>query len=178
MAHRSPLKVILAVLMSLVLIVVMLISVAGPFSERNVYAQEDNRSIPSLRLASNQPGVIEVSWDSPAESPQEYRVVWALASESFPNRDVANSNAFPTGTSYTISGLDPGIEYQVKVRARYNDGTGDWSPVERIVAYGEATATPTPTTETEPPPADTATPTPTPTPTAETVPPRDDAPPP
>ena len=44
----------------------------------------NNRAISSLTLTSNQPGVIQVSWDAPTEVPDDYRVVWAKTGEAFP----------------------------------------------------------------------------------------------
>ena len=69
-----------------------------------------------------------------------------------------SGNAFPTSPSYTITGLDQGVHYKVRVRARYDGLSGAWSDiVEAVVASAASTATPTSTAT--PIPADTATPT-------------------
>ena len=34
-------------------------------------------------MTSNQPGVIQVSWDAPTEAPDD-RIVWAKTGEAFP----------------------------------------------------------------------------------------------
>ena len=138
-------------------------------------AAEDSKAVGTVRLESNQAGVLNVSWDSPTNAPVDYRVSWARTGEDFPSWTVSAGNAFPTTPSYTITGLDQGIRYKVKVRARYQPDTpGAWSAVvEADVASGVATNTPTATPTDTPTPTPTATPaevrladTPTPTPTA------------
>ena len=111
-----------------------------------VYVQESSRAIGVVRVESNQPGVLEISWDAPAETPLDYRVSWARVGESFPSRPDDPGNAYPTSPSYMSMGLDQGVRYQVQVRARYEDSNGEWSaPVEAVVASAPAsTATPAP----------------------------------
>lgn len=70
-------------------------------------------------------------------------------------------NAFPTDPSYTITGLDEGVRYKVRLRARYDEGgPGRWSEQFEAVVASVATATPTAT------PTSTATHTSAPEPTA------------
>ena len=139
-------------------------------------ATVDSRGIGAVRVESNQPGVLEVSWDAPAETPNEYRLAWARVGEEFPSYRDNDGNAYPTSPSYTITGLDPGVRYKVKVRARYNGSSGPWTEsVEADVASAAATptataaptaiSTDTPTATTTSVPADTPTPTATITPT-------------
>ena len=87
----------------------------------------NSREIASVRLVSNQPGVLEVSWNAPSETPKDYRLSWAKVGESFLTWTDLSGNAFPTSPSYTITGLDAGVRYKVKVRARYNGSAGDWT---------------------------------------------------
>ena len=133
-------------------------------------ATVDSRGIAAVRVESSQAGVLEVSWDAPTATPREYRIMWARVDESFPSYRDNDGNAYPREPTYTITGLDEGVRYKVKVRARYSDNPGDWSAqAEAIVAAAAPTATPIPTTATATatatPPA-TATPTPTEAPTA------------
>ena len=90
-------------------------------------ATVDSRGIAAVRVESNQPGELAVSWDPPTESPRDYRVMWARVGESFPSYRDNDGNAYPTSSSHTITGLDQGVRYKVKVRARYSDNPGDWS---------------------------------------------------
>ncbi len=104
---------------------------AGNWSEVatvTVLAPPDPRGIGEINLTSAQPGTIQVSWEAPGEAPRDYRVAWAEVGESFLGRSNLDGNAFPTSPNHTITGLEEGEEYKVKVRARYSDnGPGDWS---------------------------------------------------
>ena len=62
------------------------------------------RAIGAVRLVSSQPGELEVSWDAPAETPRDYRISWARVGESFLTWTDLSGNAFPTSSSYTITG--------------------------------------------------------------------------
>ena len=134
-----------------------------------VYAQEDTKAIGAVQLESNRPGALEVSWDPPTETPRDYRISWAHADQDYPSRQDSSANAFPTDTSYTITGLDEGVRYKVRVRARYDGSSGPFSaPVEAVVASAAptptATAAATATATEAPIPTATATATPTATP--------------
>ena len=89
---------------------------------------ENARDVSNIRLSSNQAGVLSVSWDAPSETPKDYRVAWAKVGENFRIWSDTSVNAFPTSNSYTITGLEAGARYKVKLRARYHsDGPGPWS---------------------------------------------------
>ena len=86
--------------------------------------------VSNVTLQSNQAGVLEVSWDAPLAAPKDYRISWSLIGEKFPTWTDLSGNAFPTSPSYTISGLDEGVRYKVRLRARYESGgPGDWTEV-------------------------------------------------
>ena len=97
----------------------------------------DPRGISGLVLSSTQPGTIQVTWDAPGEAPKDYRVAWAKAGEPFLTWTNLDGNAFPTSSSYSITDLEEGEQYKVKVRARYDSGgPGDWSDVITISVVG------------------------------------------
>ena len=104
---------------------------AGNWSEVatvTVLAPSDPRGIGEISLTSTQPGTIEITWDAPGEAPRDYRVAWAEVGESFLGRSNLDGNAYPASPNHTITGLEEGEEYKVKVRARYGDSSpGDWS---------------------------------------------------
>ena len=76
-------------------------------------------------------GVIAILRDTP----RDFRVNWALEGEEFPTWVDLSGNAFPTTPSYTITNLEPGRLYKVRVRARYDGPPGAWSDtVEAVVA--------------------------------------------
>ena len=90
-----------------------------------------------MRAASDQAGVIALSWDAPSETPRDYRVNWGPVGQGFPSFRGDVGNAYPTSNSYTISGADEGARYKVRVRARYDSGgPGDWSGVVEVDVAG------------------------------------------
>ena len=98
--------------------------------------QSDPRGVYRITLSSTESGVIEAVWDAPDETPADYRISWAKTGESFRTWTDLTGNAFPTGTSHTISDLEDEAEYKVKVRARYGGSAGDWSDASTITTAG------------------------------------------
>ena len=166
-----------------------------PVPPTNAPAQvADSRAVTNVQLTSNQAGQLSVSWNAPAESPQDYRVMYAPIDESYKTWSDPSGNAFPTGASITLTGLDQGVSYKVKVRARYSGSSGPWTEqvealvmdatIEQILQDQEIeqviqppTDTPVPTatntsvptaTDTPLPPSNTPTPTDTPVPPSNT----------
>ena len=88
------------------------------------------RQVTEINLTSTEPGVIHASWNAPTESPEDYRVAWAKTGENFLTWRNSDGNAFPTDAQHSITNLEEGEEYKVKVRARYDSGgPGPWSDV-------------------------------------------------
>ena len=85
------------------------------------------RDIGRVTLSSTTPGVIDSSWVAPTEAPAAYRISWANVGGSYKTWTDLSGNAFPTATSQTITGLERGEAYKVKVRATYAGTSGDWS---------------------------------------------------
>ena len=103
------------------------------------FAPQDSRSIGAVRVASPQPGALEVSWNAPADAPLDYHLNWARAGEQFLTASDEPGNAFPTTASFLIAGLDQGVRYQVRVRARYQGSESSWSAAaEAVVASAAA----------------------------------------
>lgn len=140
------------------------------------------RYVGTVRLTSNQPGVLDASWDVPEEAPDDYRIRWAKVDESYLNWTDSGGNAFPTSPSYTITGLDGGFRYKVQVRPRYDSGPRPWSDEAEIQVMAPPTDTPPPpptNTPVPPPtntPSQTSTNTPVPPPTNTPVPPASNTP--
>ena len=98
-----------------------------------------SRDIGRITLVSSQPGTIQASWEAPTEDPADYRISWAKEGEDFKTWTDNTGNAFPTEPSYTITGLEGGEEYKVKIRARYDGSSGDWSG-EAVITVIESQA--------------------------------------
>ena len=105
-------------------------------------AQQDCAAISALTLTSDTPGTLDVSWDAPTgAAPTDYRVNWARSDEDYPPWTDNTANLQPTTTSQQLTDLDEGVEYKVRVRARYHDGaraenpcSGPWAETTRQVA--------------------------------------------
>ena len=95
------------------------------------------RDIGRITLASSTPGTIQATWEAPGEQPRDYRISWARVGEPFKTWTDLSGNAFPTEPSQTITDLEEGETYKVKVRARYDgSGPGDWSGVVTVRVAG------------------------------------------
>ena len=92
--------------------------------------------------AGNQAGEIDIAWDPHPQTTKtlaDYRVTWTPDGEAFrPNSDT-DWYAYPTTNEVSVTGLDAGATYQVRVRARYDDNRkSGWSNV----ATGQAPEAP------------------------------------
>ena len=113
-----------------------------PVQQPVVQVQQDDGSISALTLTSDTPGTLDVSWDAPTgAAPTDYRVNWARLGEGYPSWTDDTANLHPTTTSQQLIDLDEGVEYKVRVRARYYDGaraenpwSGPWAEATRQVA--------------------------------------------
>ena len=85
-------------------------------------------------LAGDQAGELDITWDANSQTTKtlsDYRVTWTPDGEDFrsPNSE-PDWFAYPTTNEVTVTGLDAGETYQVKVRARYDDDRKSrWSDV-------------------------------------------------
>ena len=91
-------------------------------------------TVPEVRLASDAAGELTISWDPPASTPSDYRVMWAEETQDYlswkADNEATRGNSYPSGTatSLTLAGLTEGAEYKVRVRSRYRSGpNGPWS---------------------------------------------------
>ncbi len=111
-------------------------SASDSMSVTIVNTPQPPRNIGGISLSSTESGVIEAVWDAPGETPADYRISWAKTGESFRTWTDVSGNAFPTGASHTISDLEEGEEYKVKVRARYGSSSGLWSDASTVTVAG------------------------------------------
>ncbi len=115
-------------------------------------------SIENLRLSSENPGELTITWDLPEPVPSDYRISWAeenLKYLSFKvENEAARGNDYPEGdtTSITFTGLTEGATFKVRMRARYEtggSGNGPWSGPWSTLATGTVSVTPAPAPVTE-----------------------------
>ena len=146
----GPGQVALRVVAALLLIAAALLIVLHLPAE----AQANDRDVSGVTLTSPNPGELVIAWDAPGNAPDDYRVTWKKSTASWPSHrsenTVAGGNAFPSGTSHTVTGLEEGTAYKARVRARYHNSggrvekSGPWSATEEIaVAQTPLPAKPT-----------------------------------
>ena len=132
---------IVAVISALGLVALLILPLAY-----SAQAQTIDTLITDLTLSGDQPGTLDINWNPANPAPSDYWVVWAKAGEDFPSQEEERDNAYPTSTSYTVTGLEGGAEYKVRVRARYPDlsgglqGLGPWSEEARLVVAVQESA--------------------------------------
>ena len=81
-------------------------------------------------VAGDNPGELVISWDAHPENPNDYRVKWAEEDGDFRPYGNSDWNAYPTGTTHTVTGLTPGDTYKARVLARFDDRKRSvWSAV-------------------------------------------------
>ena len=133
----------LALVAALLLAVPLLFHAGSP-----VHAAD--KDVTGVTVTSPNPGQLSISWDTPSDAPDDYRVTWKKSSGKWTSSKKANTvqggNAFPTGTSHSVAGMEEGTAYKVRVRARYHDGNGNvrksgpWSAAREVTV----SATPPP----------------------------------
>ena len=101
--------------------------------------------------AGDQAGELDISWEphpQTSKTLQDYRVTWAPDGESFKTPNQTDWFAYPTTNEVTVTGLDAGETYKVRVRARYDDNKkSSWSQV----VSGQTGVTPNSPNTAEPP---------------------------
>ncbi len=134
---------------------------------RSLFARLSNNTAAGQDLAVTQPAI---TWTRGGSSPQFMRVTFESSNDNVNYTPLGNGA--PSGSNWTLTGLNLPVGQNFYVRARGYHRTGDFSGSESIAesvrnAFLTGQATPSPT----PPPTPTASPTPPSTPTATPTPP-------
>ena len=108
------------------------------FTAMTVSAQSNTpdwrQSVTGLTVsAGDDSGEMVINWDAHTQTTKtlrDYRVAWTPEGESFKGASQTNWNVYTTSTQHTVTGLDAGANYQVKVRTRYEGNKGSrWTEV-------------------------------------------------
>ena len=106
-----------------------------------VSAQSDDRDwkqpVTGLTaVAGDDPGEMIISWDAHTQTTKtllNYRVAWTPQGDSFKSADQTDWNVYTTSNQHTVTGLNAGATYQVKVRTRYEGNQGSrWTDVVTV----------------------------------------------
>ena len=97
-------------------------------------ALADRPPAPSgIAVSATDENTVNVIWTAHPDGAKNYRVAWKPADEGWKAWDNYDWNAYPSGTSHTITGLDPGTTYRVRVKARFETGPASgWSSVSTV----------------------------------------------
>ena len=95
-------------------VMLLTVCITTPVLVRTAYAEDNVWAIGALHVENSQPGILELSWNPPTETPLDYRVNWAPVGEEFPSEDSGHGNAYPTSPAFTIAGLSEGVSYKVE----------------------------------------------------------------
>ena len=95
--------------------------------------QDAPKDVTGFTVDNSTGGQLTASWQAPQQAPNKYRVQWRQSGTSWQNNGAWNQRV--SATTYTITGLTPGNQYEVRVRARYaGESNGDWaSSITRMV---------------------------------------------
>ena len=95
----------------LVLIAALLLAVPFLFDAGSPVHAAD-KDVTGVTVTSPNPGELAISWDTPSRAPSDYRVTWKKSSGKWASYKKANTvdggNAFPTGTSHSVTGMEEG----------------------------------------------------------------------
>ena len=116
---------------SLLAMMAVAVAIAVIFAAGARLALADQDQAPTgLTLTATDANTVQATWTAHPDGARDYRLSWAPHDENFKTWTDTDWNAFPTGNSYTITGLEGGSTYKVKVRARFETGPpSDWSGI-------------------------------------------------
>ena len=140
---------IVALVAAIAMLALAAVTFGGDFVAK-AQAQDGAMSAPTL--SSDTSGTVVLSWEIPSPEPTDYRIDWAKSGEEYTSWTVDEGHVYPEGTetTVTVTGLEAGVEYKVRMRARYfgdRRWSGPWTADTTIAVAGEVAPS-------DPPPAD------------------------
>ena len=124
----------------IVLLVALLLGLAGPELAKSASAQtpvgpsthvaqqqdiaaDDGRRIRNLKVTGEEPGTLTITWDAPLEYTISYQLEWTDRTNTrLGSGRIGQLYKFPEETSHTLTGLAHGEQYNIRMRARFDDG--------------------------------------------------------
>ncbi len=91
---------------------------------------DDNRATRLEAKTGSGEGEIDVSW-TPATGSNTQTITGQIVYWRLPGGEISDKEISSSANSYTISGLNPGTEYEVTVYTRVND-TSDYKPLHPV----------------------------------------------
>ena len=113
-------------------------------------AQNNQRPAPTgIAVNADGPDTVNVSWTAHPDGAKDYRVSWAPEGENFRTWTNNDWNAYPTGASHTITGLESDTTYRLRLRARFDGAPSSaWSSVLTVTTEPPTTESQQSTTRT------------------------------
>ena len=136
-AYRTP-TILTFIAIAAILAVAMVMTVSAQSDDPDWKVAPTGLNV----AAGDNAGELDLTWDAHPQTSktlQDYRVTWAPDGEAFRPNSETDWYAYPTTNEVTVTGLDAGETYKVRVRARYDDNKkSHWSDV----VTGQAAVTP------------------------------------
>ena len=90
-------------------------------------------------------GEVDVAWDAHPASAQDYRLAWTPRGRASKAGPTQTGTTTPPGPSHTVNGLDEGVTYRFRVKARFSQSpNSNWSAVVTLTTAQTANAQETP----------------------------------
>ena len=105
----------------IVIAVTLAVTIAFAITQSSVHAERPP-AVSSVGATALDDSSIKVIWSAHPDDATDYRVKWRRAGENYRPWTDNDWNAFPTGTSHTVTDLDADTTYNFKVRARFEGG--------------------------------------------------------
>ena len=99
---------------------------------------QQSKVITGVSVDNSTRGQLTVDWNDVANA-ADYRVVWAESEAPWPSWRDKHGNAYPTSSSYTVTGLDDDTSYKIRIRSRFGEpvkpkNSGPWKSTSGTTA--------------------------------------------
>ena len=114
------------------------IAVIGLISIPNDTQAQDSKAITGVSVDNSTRGQITVDWNDVANA-ADYRVGWAESEAPWTSWRDKTGNAYPSDSSYTVTGLDDDTTYKIRIKSRFGKpvkarNSGPWKTTSGTTA--------------------------------------------